>query len=419
MELLINIIDVMIINIYFKAFLPTHKKVSKSAFYIIIFILSLGMLFINKQNIYILNLSYLVLVIVIISLFYVGSVKLKIFITLIYTAGGFISETLGLYFLIFLRNYSIVEINQDLLYIASIMLSEGMRILIALFLVKINQNIIFISNKVYYWISGLLLAVIGGCIILMHFIAENTSLIASALNGFMLIVISGITFCCFLIIHNITNILLTENENRMQLQEMEYKDEYYALLKQHYDNIEKMKHDYKNQLLGLSSLAETNPESCKDEISSLLIKIDHKENELLTANYIVNYICRNKFQIAKENDIEIHSELMLPNFLNMNATDISVLYGNLFDNAIEACLSLDKEKRNIYFYTSYKSGKLYIKIYNPYVNEDKIYLNPTQGHGFGLVSVQEIVDKYNGIMSIKKENQIFEINLVLYPHPDT
>lgn len=105
----------------------------------------------------------------------------------------------------------------------------------------------------------------------------------------------------------------------------------------------------------------------------------------------------------------------MPNFLDINASELSVLYGNLLDNAIEACLSLPCEKRTINFYSSCNSGKLFIKIDNYFNNKKKIYLQSNQKHGLGLISVKEIVDKYNGIMDITKENERFEVKIIIYP----
>ncbi len=373
MELLINIIDIMIINIYFKAFSNTHKKVSKNSIYLTVFILSLGMLLTTKQNIYILKLAYFIFILVIFSLLYTGNVTLKIFIALIYIASATISETFSLDILVLLKNISIVGLNYDVLNSSPNILSVGIRILIALFLVKNSQNIIPIVNKFYYWICGLLLAVSAGCIILMHFIKEREDLLSSALNGFMLLIILGITFCFYFI----TKTLLT-SQHRTQSQEAAYKKEYYALLKLHYDKLE----------------------------------MNQAEGEILTSNYIVNYVCSTKFQIAKENHIQVHSEFMLPNFLDMDTTDLSVLYESLLDNAIKACLSLNKEERSIYFYTSYNSGQLYIKIYNPYMNESELDANHERE--LELVDVKGIVDKYKGFIDIKRGNQIFEVDLVIF-----
>lgn len=361
----------MIINIYFKTFFNTRKKISETSLYFIIFILSCGILLIVKYNIPILNLAYFFFILIVYSLIYTGNIKLKLLTALIYTTGVLISETLGL---------TIVACNHETLYLPSIVLSVSIRVLIAFFLVKFNQNIILIANKYYTWFCGLLFMVIGGCIILMHFINGSGNFLSSVLSVILLFILLGITLSCFYI----TSTFLIQQQ-RTQLQEAVYRKEYYKLLKQHYDKT----------------------------------KMSQTENAILTSNYIVNYVCSNKFQIAKESHIQIHSEFMLPNFLDMDTTDLSALYENLLDNAIAACQSLNREDRNIYFYTSYHLGQLYIKIYNPYINnENELELNPNNEHGLCLMDVKQMVNKYHGFLDIKKENHIFEVDLVLYLHED-
>ena len=414
MDLIINIIDLTIINIYFKTFLNKYGKLQNIISHIAILILSIGMLFINKQNIYLLNLVYFISVIIVISLFYKGSLKSKIFISLVYMAGGFIAETISIYVLILLNNLFITDQKYNIFYLIAISLSEGIRIIIAFFIIKVNKDMILMFNRIYYWISALLIAIITSCIIMMHYIAESNSTISFILNTIMLIIIFTISFCSLFIIKNITQNMHKDNDNRLLLQEMKYKEEYYTLLKLQQDNIEKAKHNYKNQLIGIIGLMEKDREECKKELDLLLLEFNNMDNELHTSNYILNFICRNKFKIARENSININSNLSLPNFLNINATELSVLYGNLLDNAIEACLSLPCEKRTINFYSSYNSGKLLIQINNYFINTEKIYLQDNQKHGLGLISVREIVDKYNGIMDITKENECFEVKIIMY-----
>ena len=99
---------------------------------------------------------------------------------------------------------------------------------------------------------------------------------------------------------------------------------------------------------------------------------------------------------------------------------MTVILGNLLDNALEA-VSLVNENQFIDFGMSCSKGMMIIKISNPYKNavkrengkivtskEDKI------NHGIGLRSVNEILDKYNGMTKIDTHDNIFTITAALY-----
>ena len=77
---------------------------------------------------------------------------------------------------------------------------------------------------------------------------------------------------------------------RLSAYEMKYKEEYYTLLKLQQDNIEKAKHNYKNQLIGIIGLMEKDREECKKELDLLLLEFNNVDNELHTSNDILNFI---------------------------------------------------------------------------------------------------------------------------------
>lgn len=106
----------------------------------------------------------------------------------------------------------------------------------------------------------------------------------------------------------------------------------------------------------------------------------------------------------------------------MNPMDLSALFGNALDNAIEGVRKLsDPEKRLIHVSVSRQKKFLRIRVENCYEGElqyengvlattkqDKRY------HGFGMKSMQQIVEKYNGSMTINTKDGWFELR-ILFP----
>ena len=104
-------------------------------------------------------------------------------------------------------------------------------------------------------------------------------------------------------------------------------------------------------------------------------------------------------------------------------TDLSVLFGNALDNAIEGVEKIaDVEKRLIHVSVARQKSFLRIRIENCF--EGKIRFSgglPATGkdaryHGYGMKSIQSIVEKYNGSMTVKAENGWFELR-ILFPVP--
>lgn len=109
----------------------------------------------------------------------------------------------------------------------------------------------------------------------------------------------------------------------------------------------------------------------------------------------------------------------------MNAMDISILFGNALDNAIESVSIIpEQEKRLIHLTVSRQKSFVRIHMENCYEGELKMVdgmpvtkKQDTDFHGFGLKSIGTIVDKYGGSMTVRAENGWFELR-VLFNRPE-
>lgn len=104
----------------------------------------------------------------------------------------------------------------------------------------------------------------------------------------------------------------------------------------------------------------------------------------------------------------------------MQPMDISILFGNALDNAIESVGMLsDREKRLIHLTINRQKNFVRIHMENCYEGELK-FVNgmpvtnkqDTNFHGFGIKSIRSIVDKYDGSMTIHAENGWFELRIL-------
>ena len=104
-------------------------------------------------------------------------------------------------------------------------------------------------------------------------------------------------------------------------------------------------------------------------------------------------------------------------------TDLSVLFGNALDNAIESVEKIsDANKRLIHVSVAREKGFLRIRIENCYEGEINFVgglpstWKDARYHGYGMKSIRSIVEKYNGSMTVKAENGWFELR-ILFPLP--
>ena len=124
------------------------------------------------------------------------------------------------------------------------------------------------------------------------------------------------------------------------------------------------------------------------------------------------------YKKAKEKNIDIKI-VVKTNLEYIDGTDLISILGNLCDNAIEA-LDFLKHDRNLTVSIFEKGGNYIISVKN-YVEESVLKHNKTLRtsksdksiHGFGLKNISDIVKKYDGILDISEEMNLFIVNIMI------
>lgn len=87
--------------------------------------------------------------------------------------------------------------------------------------------------------------------------------------------------------------------------------------------------------------------------------------------------------------------------------DLCIIFSNLLDNAIHACMNESPENRHFSIFTKVKAQFLIIEETN--ATSDSSPITP----GIGLHNVQILAEKYQGTMDFENKNGIFRITVLL------
>lgn len=180
-----------------------------------------------------------------------------------------------------------------------------------------------------------------------------------------------------------------------------------------------LKHDMKNHsLVILSYLEEGNVEAAKDYTSKLLDNLNKMYTYINIGNSLMNYIINHKLSKAKEQGITIKAEIENLAFDYMDSVDFSALLNNLLDNAIEAAIQSREKKMEVIISNRKGFDSIIVKnSIDNFVLEKNPDLKSTkseEGHGFGLIQIRTITEKYQGMIDIFEENNLFIVQVV-YP----
>ena len=209
-------------------------------------------------------------------------------------------------------------------------------------------------------------------------------------------------------------------EQQMMRQQSEYKAEYYRELsiKQKYSN--KAMHDLKNQLFALKEALLNNEEEGIRKITRLCEDMLTSQTLTFTGNEAVDALLTVKTQTMKEKEIKFTHTVYMSKNNTIDMLDLCVLLGNLLDNAIEANEEVCSQERFIHLNMVQRANYLSIQINNTTngnvkIENNKIITTKKQRelHGFGLQSVREITEKYNGSCTFSQEGHLFQAVLML------
>lgn len=212
-----------------------------------------------------------------------------------------------------------------------------------------------------------------------------------------------------------TEKVLLETQNR-------YYNNEYELMKTSLDNIRALKHDLTNHLSTVQLYIDKNERNEATQHISSMLDICSKQKDLYSdsGNLIIDSIINFKLKQVKEKEIKSVVDIQIPYDIKLESFDMTIILGNLIDNAIEAVCKLEKGKRYINIGISYERGQLFIEIANPYINKivvknDNIVTTKmdTNNHGIGLSSVKEVVEKYDGFIDFNYNGEVFSSNVVI------
>ena len=238
----------------------------------------------------------------------------------------------------------------------------------------------------------------------------------------ILIIIVGSAFP-IMIANSIGKSFYTEQSKNFE-QQIQTQAKYYKVLSKSNYELRRFKHDYNNMRIGVTKYIQDGSfeeaEQMLNNCDSLLTLTTKSLIEFDTGNGIVDAILTEKQEKATTVNTVITFNGAIATSA-ITATDLCVIFGNTLDNAIEACEKLQTDiKKEISVVCKCNSGFMFLTISNPVTENIKIHNNTIQttkqdksNHGFGLYSLQKIVDKYDGTLALSCVDQIFKCDVTL------
>lgn len=414
------LLSVTILKIYFETFFEQSKiKFVGITCWLIYFIWQLILGRVNVLPAYINVIVSVFLVSMICIYAYEGEVLQKIVFSVLINTIWMLAEFLvGYMFVLYGVHYMIPQFLGSLF-------SKLLTLFLIICLKKFfqNENMRSLPNK--YNIILLLIPVGSMFVVYNIFMlsietSEKNHIRESLTSSIIILLINIIIFKLYLILSKEKEL---EKYNVVYEQQLELCTQHMREKENVMMEFRNARHDIKQHFIVLIEMLDNNQNELAMDYLRKLIKMAPLSNIGIsrTDNIVVDSLVNAKYTIALKEEIKFTVDIHIPMQLPFYSADLSILLGNILDNAIEASLQIAKEERYIKFFMKFETNTLIITVINAFNGEliknrnGKIISSKVEAgyHGIGLESVRKVATKYHGSVVLETKQETFIIKVIL------
>lgn len=208
----------------------------------------------------------------------------------------------------------------------------------------------------------------------------------------------------------------------LERKNLRIQQDYYKELENNQLQIRRFRHDMKNHFAVAGELLK---EECYAEAREYFEQLSgHMEtrNRKFCKNGIVNALLNLKYNTAVDQGVDTFFNISIDDMLGIDEISLCTIFANTLDNAVEACERIEEcEKRKLSVKARYtENGYFSYEICNSKVNEirekkGRFLTNKEdkKSHGLGLLSVREIVTRYQGTMDVSYTENEFRVIILI------
>lgn len=215
------------------------------------------------------------------------------------------------------------------------------------------------------------------------------------------------------------NYSLLEENFRLQQQFHSMQEVYFENILHQSKQTRNFRHDMKAHFQTIAQIAqEHNDQAVMNYIDEIAHLFHFDKQYFYTGNQIIDILLTNLTEKARENNITMSIEGIIPKDLNVDSVDLTIICYNLLQNALEATI---REKNDLFSVSFSIKNQQFIFVVKNYVSNEISIENgliqsckaDKKNHGLGLKNVRDAVERSKGIFDINVKNQQFIARVIL------
>lgn len=210
---------------------------------------------------------------------------------------------------------------------------------------------------------------------------------------------------------------LTEKIQFFEMQESQY-----SAQQRYIEETCKHRHDFRQSIFTLKQLADDGDFSAlKNYLEEYTRTFPQSEIKKYCNNNAVNALLNYYAQSADSKGIQLEWKINIPNNIAVTEPDLCTLLGNLIENALSGCMTVDKKENRWHCLsvTVKNDVNLYIVSTNSFngmvkMKYDSYLSTKRKGNGIGIHSMKMIAEKYHGIARFSHSEDEFYGDIMLH-----
>lgn len=276
-------------------------------------------------------------------------------------------------------------------------------------------------KKVSLYQNIFMLSIIALEIIIMNYLvihSNGTNVIRMAIIGISMISVVAFDGGLIVFLDKMKKNFLLKQDLELQEQQMIMQEKYYKKVQQQYKETVNLISTMKEEILTLKQYYEDGEnEKARDYVVATFKEISNSGMHYGCKDKTLAIILEDKRQICIDNGITLIVKDKILGLSFMTPFDITTIFTNLLDNAIQAVENLNQPTIKVELLSQEKM--MVILIENPTsqipVKKNGRYLSTKKekGHGLGLKNVEKTVKKYGGSMDIQVDEGMFRVEILM------
>ena len=186
-----------------------------------------------------------------------------------------------------------------------------------------------------------------------------------------------------------------------------------------YDTVRALRHDLKNHLLCILSMAEEREVEGIEQYTRQLLQQQNTVNKLImfSGNKVLDAIINSKSAAAERAGVRLSAVITTP-LAGISPEDITIILGNALDNAIRAAKDSQRKVVDIHIQPqgAYSSIVIANDIAHPVLSDNpalRTTKNIRYRHGFGIQNIRQAVEHNQGLIRFYEQNDRFICDILL------